>query len=1107
MAPQRDLETGFVSYLAALRSEAGSGLATEHTFRPALKSLLEDVCGLRATNEPKRAACGAPDYVVWRAAGGEPQTVGHVEAKDLGIPLDTVEASDQLRRYLDALPSLILTNYLEFRWYTDGEPRRIGRLARLNASGQINEIPGGRAEVEALLSDFASQSPVALTQPAELARRMARLTRLMREIIVESFKKDAATELSRNLRAAFSDVLVPQLSVGDFADMFAQTIAYGLFAARANHNGPEPFRRRDAAYEIPRTNPFLRKLFGAITGPDLDDEPFAGIVDDLAQLLAATDMDALLANFGRQFGRGDPVVHFYETFLAAYDPVVREMRGVYYTPAPVVAYMVESIDQILRTEFGCAAGLAELAPEPKALVPVEAPPRVLVLDPACGTGTFLYAIVERIREEFRALGNAGKWSAYVREQLLPRLFGFELLVAPYAVAHLKLGMQLAAQDLAETERIDWAYDLKGGERLSVYLTNTLEEAMKKSELLLGSYIAEEANAAASVKRELPILVVVGNPPYSGHSANTGAWIRELVGEYGRARPGIPRPDQGKWLQDDYVKFIRFGQWRIDQTGSGVLAFITNHSWIDGPTFAGMRHSLSETFSDIYVLDLHGNANKRERSPDGSVDQNVFDIRQGVAISIFVKLPDHTGPARVHHADLHGRRQLKYGWLADNGLASTSWTAVTPRAPQFLFVPEDGPLADEYERGWSIAEIMSEGGKPAMGVVTTHDNFAISSSLAEAEAKVTGLLATSSEEQARGIWKLCSQDQWSYERAKTELSTNEWRPEVRQILYRPFDVRWTVFNRNVAVHTRQRVTHHMHAGPNLGLITSKQTKGEQFAHALATRLPVEAICLSSKTGNNAFLFPLYLYPDEPGRQRRLMLEDEPTGRRPNLNAGFIAEICAATELRFVRDGGGDLETCFGPEDVFHYLYAYLHDPVYRSRYAAQLTRGFARVTPPSSRDEFVLLTKFGSRLVGAHLVEGPTAPSGTRFPVPGTNVVAPGHPRYLAAGEEDPETGNPLQLGRIYLSSPDRHRATRGQYFEGVPPEVWEFDFGGHRVCAKWLKDRRGQSLTLADLEHFERIVGVVKETIELARNVAHARHGALKPDPVGMPPTIDHGGH
>ena len=533
--------------------------------------------------------------------------------------------------------------------------------------------------------------------------------------------------------------------------MYAQTIVYGLFAARCNHPGPGPFQRQGAAREIPKTNPFLKKLFETITGSALDDEPYVDFVDDLVHLLANTDIEKVLEDFGKRTKQEDPIVHFYETLLAAYDPETRERRGVYYTPEPVVQYIVKSVDYILQTRFGLGGGLADSSkveydreeffvdedgkPDRTKLLKVvhEASPKVLVLDPACGTGTFLYAVMDHIRSEFMKRGDAGLWSAYVRDHLLPRFFGFELLMAPYAVAHFKLGMLLAGFDLKKEERKGWQYDFAGDERLGIYLTNTLEEAPSEWQKLFGAYriLSEEANAASRVKRDLPIMVVLGNPPYSGQSANS-SW--EIV--KGKRRPnfigqllkdyyfvdGKPLDEKNpKWLQDDYVKFIRWGQWRVDRTGAGVLAFITNHGYLNNPTFRGMRQQLMKTFNKVYILNLHGNSKKNEKAPDGSDDENVFDIQQGVAIGIFVKDFGTNEMTTIHHSELWGSRETKYQYLLNTGIQNIDWKQIEPKPPFYLFVPEDANLRMEYYQSYLITEIFQVN---SVGMVTARDDLTI-----------------------------------------------------------------------------------------------------------------------------------------------------------------------------------------------------------------------------------------------------------------------------------------------------------------------------------------------------------------------------------------------
>ncbi len=532
-------------YLKQVETYFKAGIATEHTYRPALQQLLAaSADGISVTNEPKRVQCGAPDYVISRLLGNNALTIGYVEAKDIGVSLDKVEHGEQMGRYLRALDNLVLTDYLEFRWYVKGEKQMMARLATPQAGHAGKSLvldKVGAQQTADLLHSFLHHNPEPIRNPADLAKRMARLTHMICDITVTAFEQREASDTLTGLYEAFKAVLLPDLPPAQFADMFAQTLAYGLFAARYNHKGSALFNRRDAATEIPRTNPFLRKLFTTIAGADFEDEPFIGFVNELTQVLGVTDMDAVLADFGKRTRQEDPIVHFYETFLAQYDPRLRELRGVYYTPEPVVSYIVRSVDYLLREQFDCPDGLADTATVTRTFTGAdgktqsERSPRVLILDPACGTGTFTYAIVDLIRETFRQMGNAGMWSSYVREHLLPRLFGFELLMAPYAVAHLKLGMQLAALDLPKEQRAAWAYDFASDERLGIFLTNSLEQGLVRSRLLLGSFISDEANEAARVKQESPVMVVIGNPPYSGHSANKGEWITHLLhGDDGRA---------------------------------------------------------------------------------------------------------------------------------------------------------------------------------------------------------------------------------------------------------------------------------------------------------------------------------------------------------------------------------------------------------------------------------------------------------------------------------------------------------------------------------------------------------------------------------------------
>jgi predicted helicase len=831
--------------------------------------------------------------------------------------------------------------------------------------------------------------------------------------------------------------------------MYAQTIAYGLFAARCTNSGNKEFTRKDAAFLLPKTNPFLRKLFNHIAGPDLDDR-IAWLVDDLAQVLAQADMAAVLQDFGKRTAREDPVVHFYETFLTAYDPRVREMRGVYYTPEPVVSYIVRSIDYLLKTRFGRPNGLAD--------------EKTLILDPAVGTATFLYMVINEIYQAIAGKGQQGLWNDYVADKLLSRIYGFELLMAPYTVAHLKLGLLLQ----------ETGYQFRSDQRLGIYLTNTLEEAFKKSEKLAGfnEYIVEEANAAAEIKKEKPIMVVLGNPPYSGHSANKGEWARQLVERY-KTVDGKPLGEKNpKWLQDDYVKFIAFGQWRIEHTGQGVLGFITNHSYLDNPTFRGMRQSLMNTFTHIYILNLHGNALKKEVCPNGSKDENVFDIQQGVAIGILVKQLDKKGTATIHYADLWGLREGKYRVLLETDLNITSWNELKPNSPHYMFLPQNVSELTEYIKGWKVTDVFPVN---SIGIVTARDDLTIKWSVKEVEATIRDFASLPAED-AREKYNLGKDVRdWKVELAQKDLKDSGLGSQnIVPILYRPFDTRYTYYtghSRGFHCMPRGEVMRNMLAGPNLGLIARRQMIGELMSYFYVSRLIIsDGVIRSDNKGSESF-FPLYLYPVEEkaqpdksgGKEGGVQpVMQTQTKREPNLNPKFIKAVSDKLGLKFIEEGKGNLEQTFGPEDIFHYAYAIFHSPTYRTRYAEFLKIDFPRLPLTSDKELFKSMVAKGAELVSLHLMESPALNNLiTKYPVAGSNEV-----EKVTYDESNQ---------RVYIN--------KTQYFEGMLPDVWEFHIGGYQVCQKWLKDRKGKTLSYDELTHYQKVIVALKETIRLMAEI------------------------
>jgi predicted helicase len=1023
----KDTEISISNYIQAIHKELAAGNTTEHSLRPALKTLLESLKpGITATNEPQHiTAVGAPDFRIRQ----NQLTTGYVECKDIGKNLDEAIKTDQLKRYLSSLNNLILTDYLEFRWFVHGELRLTVWLGAVTKEHKVKPDKDGLQKTAELLDSFLKHEPEPIGSPKELAGHMARLAHLIRDIIINSLKAELATGSLHAQLVAFRENLIPDLLIEQFADMYAQTIAYGLFAARCQTDDGTNFTRQNAAYLIPKTNPFLRKLFNHVAGPELD-ESIVWAVDDLAQILAMADMSAVLKNFGKSTGKDDPVVHFYETFLKEYDPKTREMRGVYYTPLPVVSYIVRSIDHILKTRFDKPQGLAD--------------PSVLILDPAVGTATFLYMVMQEIHDAVIKQGQQGTWNDYVAEKLLPRLFGFELLMAPYAIAHLKLGLLLK----------ETGYDIEKDKRLNIYLTNTLDEAVKKSEQLSGfnEYIVEEANAAADVKKTKPIMVVMGNPPYSGESANKGPWAKQLIERY-KTVDGKPLGDKNpKWLNNDYVKFIAFGQWRLGLTGQGILGFITSNSYLNSPTHRGMRQSLMSTFTSIYILNLHGNANKKEAAPDGSKDENVFDIEEGVSIGVFVKESGKNGSATVHYSDLWGLCDRKYQFLTEADVTSTKWIPLEPDSPLYLFVPHNVELRPEYKKGWLVTDIFPIHGP---GMTTARDGVVINFEQDPLLEKAT--LFRDSEDSNAAICEKLGIPQkigWNITQARQLMKVErDLRPLIKPVLYRPFDTRLILYHDSLVWRTVKRVMQHMLQN-NIGLVCPSRVETiGPWQHVLCAGDIVDHVAVSLKTIDS--VFPLYLYPTE-GEMRF------EKGRRPNLNPDFIKAVTEKLGLKFIEDGKGDLTETLGPEDIFHYAYAIFHSPTYRTRYAEFLKMDFPRLPLTSDKELFKALADKGAELVALHLMGSPELNNLiTGYPVTGSNTVE-----------------------KVSYDDNNQHvQINTTQYFEGIPPEVWEFRIGGYQVADKWLKDRKGRTLTYDELTHYQKVIVALKETIRLMDEV------------------------
>ena len=941
-----------------------------------------------------------------------------------------------------------------------------------------------------------------ITTSKQLSERLAELARAIRDRIRTALAIETEAGPLTRLMRAFQTALVHDLDEAGFADMYAQTITYGLLSARIT----DPARRTvdDLAAHM-RTNPFLRELMETFLrvggrrsgagGPGIDFDELG--VSEVVELLDRANMEAVVRDFGDRNPQEDPVIHFYEHFLAAYDKKQKVSRGVFYTPRPVVSYIVRSVDELLRTELGLQDGLADTTTwgeMAKRHEDLEIPDGtqsdqafVQILDPATGTGTFLVEVIDLVHramvEKWKAQGHGEKkiqalWNDYVPKHLLPRLHGYELLMAPYAIAHLKIGLKL----------YETGYRFESDERARVYMTNALEPP-GEGQLTLGFLpaLAHEAEAVNEIKRKRRFTVVIGNPPYSGLSSNMGPWIDGLLkgrlpdgtatSSYYRV-DGAPLGERKVWLQDDYVKFIRLSQWLLDGTGAGVHAYISNHGYLDNPTFRGMRWSLTQSFRRIRVLDLHGNLKKKEAPPAGGRDVNVFDIQQGVAIGFFAKA---AAGRSVCHADLWGERASKYKWLLEHGFGDTHWAQLEPAPSFYLFEPFDGAGTDGYSDWPAINEVMPVN---VTGVVTARDGFVIDFDREALRGRIADLRSKSLSDDAirkkyfvgKGSKKYPPGDSrgWKLPAARRKIrEDDQWDERYATVLYRPFDIREMYYVPWMVDWPRTEAMPHLLAGENVGLITTRQTKDEWGALA-TSNIIAHKTC--SAYDINTF-FPLYLYPGVGKADGSLFSRwaKGKDGRTPNLDSGFVEQIAAATELRFVSDGRGDFRKTFGPEDVLAWIYAVFHSPRYRERYKAPLKLDFPRVPLPGSAELFRKLAAAGHELLVLHVLESLKL---DEFII---TYTGPQKPEVGRVGWSDGTVW--LDAGKT--NAREGHRATKPGTigFQGVPEDVWDFQIGGYQVCHKWLKDRNGRTLSDEDIAHYQKSVVAISKTIRIMAEI------------------------
>ena len=1060
--------THIQQYIARTQTAYEKGNATEHTYRGDLTQLMRELLPhIETTNEPRRIDCGAPDYVLTNKKG---IAIGYIEAKDIGDKDLKGEKKtgnqEQFNRYKAALGNIIFTDYLDFHFYRDGTLAHTIPLADLK-NGKITPRP---EQFDAFISEinaFAERTTQTIKRPETLATMMAGRAKQLADSIKKALNNDIDTHEHSKLTSSYNQFkqgLMEDISPAEFADVYAQTIAYGMFAARYHDSTLPTFDRKEAAELIQHSNPFLRQLFTEIAGNDID-EGIRWILDDLVHIFQYADVKSIMSKYGRAAQMNDPVIHFYETFLAAYNPALRKARGVWYTPEPVVDFIVRAVDDVLKKDFDLKDGLTD---ESKIQLTIDHTPneqkksnkaiqtkdvhRVQILDPATGTGTFLTHIVKHIHKQFK--NDQGGWQSYVNDHLIPRLNGFELLMASYAMAHLKLDMTLADTG--------YSTDRSSKSRFNIYLTNSLEEHHTDAGGLLAYHLAEESRQASRIKDQTPVMVVMGNPPYSVSSSNDSPGIRRVISDYKKDM----KERNIQPLSDDYIKFIRFGQHFIDKNKSGVLAYISNNSFIDGIIHRQMRKHLLESFDDIYILDLHGNAKKKETAPDGSADQNVFDIMQGVSINVFVKTGKKAEGtlATVHHHELQGKRNDKYASLTQGSLKSIPWQTLHVKAPEYFFVPKNSEVEEVYKQGFSVSELFTIN---SSGIKTHRDHFVIDIDENRLNERMVQFFDISNSDAAvKNEFQLKDNRDWIMSEART---IGFFEKKIIKLAYRPFDNRSIYYDQNLIDFGKENLMSNMN-GENYSLLVCRQQSTFDFQHVFITKLISECCTVSLQTKETSYHLPLYIYP-------KTSIDGVPSPRVPNFDAKIIAAFASQLGLTFVHEKPSDKDNkVFTPIDVLDYIYAVLHSPSYRETYKEFLKIDFPRVPYPTDVEVFWSLVKLGGQLRAIHLLDD-AAFDDEKLSTTFNNLKAEGQADNtitrkivktdweLTNGAGDPNTG------RVFING--------NQFFGNIPETAFNFYIGGYQPAQKWLKDRQGRELTRADKKHYGRMIDALIRTAAL----------------------------
>jgi predicted helicase len=1018
------------SYFDSLHQTFRHGDAREESYYSDLKRLIEDLGKhfkeeLSVTTFPKKTDAGNPDFRVWGKKG---RIIGYIEAKDPKIdPLWQLDASEQIKRYKSTFPNVILTNFFEFRLYRNGE-----LIKHIKLGEPTIMLVTGISPAFSLVDDFLSlinqffsfsipETKTAKTLAIELAKR----THFLRDQVISEELKENLVEGTQTLEGyykAFKDHLISSLTLEEFSNLFAQTITYGLFVARSRANSD--FNRGLAYQYIPTTIGILKKVFRFISSSELP-KNMEWIIDDIAEVLANSNVRQIIENYYKEGKGKDPIIHFYETFLAAYDPKEREKRGVYYTPEPVVGYIVRSVHKLLKDKFGKTDGFASQS--------------VTVLDPAAGTLTFPAEAIRLAIEEYKSKYGDGGVNGLIKNHILKNFYAFELMMASYAIGHLKIGFVLD----------EYGYKLSDNERFNLFLTNTLDFNKEDPNVLPGIIereIAKESIEALRVKEEVPVMVIMGNPPYSVSSTNVikeGSEFKEFYETY---KENVRKEERNiQPLSDDYVKFIAFAHWKIKQAGKGIVGMITNNSYLDGLIHRDMRKKLLDDFDEIYILNLHGSVKRQEKMPDGGKDENVFDIQQGVSIILLVK--NEYLKKSINYADVLASREEKYNYLEKNDISCTKWKNVKPQEPHNFFIIKNFEGIELYDQFVSLDKIFR---KFNAGVATGKDDLFVSFDKDDLVRRLS-IVEKSLFNISMQSYKI---SQVLADKLFEELKKLEIRNSVVAYSYRPFDVRYVIYDKRILQRARDIIMGSF-LKSNLGLVATKQLSTEEFKHAWVTEDISDRCLISLQTREVSYVFPLYLYNES--EQQNLLGDKikQSNIQWENIPTSFYSTLQGFTS----RATGNFIQPA---EQIFYYIYAILYSDIYREKYREFLKIDFPRIPFTKDYELFKLLVELGKQLVELHLLKSKKL----EYPIAKFN------------GEG---VGNVEK--REYIEDKKHVYINKTQYFEGIESKLWNYYIGGYQVLDKWLKDRKGRCLSAEDIRHYCRMVTAFARTIEVQERI------------------------